>query len=203
MNGYVIFALGALLFLNIAIQFALTLNIFGEKDSVEPQTAVTPINGASLLAQCLLCALCAFVLYMVFNYCFAPLSMHYLQYFLLFPLAVLLSRFFEKLFFNKKLSSAPKALPLSASDAYGGMIVIQTMLTLLLSNSVYQAFVLSLFFPLGVFLVTMLLSAIQFRARSEKTPKIVRGLPLILISAGLLGIIFSQVSRAVLNSVLY
>jgi Na+-translocating ferredoxin:NAD+ oxidoreductase RnfA subunit len=206
MSVYVVIALGALLFLNLALNFALSLNVFGENakqesDSVWPQTAVKSINGTNLLAQCLVCGLCAFVLYLVFNYCFSPLSMAYLQYFLLFPLAVLLGRFFEKLLFKKKTNSAPQLLTLSSSDAYGGMIVIQTLLTLLLSNSIYHALVLSLFFPLGVFLVTMLLAAIQFRARSEKTPEIVRGLPLILISAGLLGIIFSQVSQVVLNGI--
>jgi electron transport complex protein RnfA len=116
----------------------------------------------------------------------------FLNYLLIFPLSALVCMGLEacavRLFFKKEQFS-----PLfGAASAYNGLAVSALFLTMHLAASPAEAAVLSLSFAGGALLAAVILGEIKRRASIEKVPRFFRGTPLLLISAGLLSLIFSS-----------
>jgi hypothetical protein len=160
MSGVIFYIMVAVFFLNLTLNFA--PHVFSGK---------TQIRTSGLLARCGVFALCDFILYLFWTFCLSPLSLGYIQYFLLFPAASLLCRFFEWFFFSvvfkvDRTASDGQAAP--TRNAYSGMAVVTLPLLLNLAGTIPEALIFSILFPAGVFLVLMIVKAIQFRSASKK-----------------------------------
>ena len=139
-------------------------------------------------------------LWFFFTHIAAPLSLGFLNYLLIFPLSALVCMGLEacavRLFFKKE-----KPSPMfGAASAYNGLAVSALFLTMHLAASPLEAAALSLSFTGGALLAAFILCEIKRRASIEKVPPFLRGTPLILISAGLLSLIFSSAAVFLLRA---
>jgi Na+-translocating ferredoxin:NAD+ oxidoreductase RnfA subunit len=98
---------------------------------------------------------------------------------------------FEKGIFGLFPKSAGEDRLFSSYTAYDGLASLALFLTYNLALGFAEALVLSFFFALGNLAAVLILGEIRRRSALEWTPRRLRGSPLILISAGLLSLIFS------------
>jgi electron transport complex protein RnfA len=134
------------------------------------------------------------VLWCLFSYVVTPLSLGFFEYFLLFPLAAGMGKFWEFLFvrlFSQK--EAEKRL-FSIISSYQGLALTALIVTLRLAGSFIEALVMAFGFSLGTLAAVFILRAILSRLSKEPVPLVLRGTPMLLISMGLLALIFSSLS---------
>jgi electron transport complex protein RnfA len=132
-----------------------------------------------------------FILWVLSNSVFRPLSRGFLDYFLFFPLCALACLGLEalwKLAFPKNEG----VRVFRARTAYDGMAPISLIMTVNLALNAADALVLSFSFALGCLLSLIILGEIRRRSALEWVPRHIRGTPLALISLGLLSIIFAS-----------
>jgi electron transport complex protein RnfA len=124
----------------------------------------------------------------LFFYAIAPLSLAFLEPFLLFPFCSLISVCVESLFQRTRTNrgQAPSNAALSSFD---GLSFGSAYLTLRYASSPAEAAAVSAGAALGFLSCALLLDSIRRRAEIEAVPFHLRGAPLILISAGLLALI--------------
>jgi electron transport complex protein RnfA len=79
-----------------------------------------------------------------------------------------------------------------AFTAYDGLVPVSLLITLALADTFAGAAVLALFFALGNLMAIIILNEIRRRSSLEWVPRFLRGSPLILISMGLLSLIFAS-----------
>ena len=192
MNTLAALAVFSGLSLNLLFQFGL---------GIRETTAITKENELfrSLLLQWLALFLSVLLIWLFFSYIISPLSLGFFQYFLLFPLTVGVSRVLEE-GFNRLfpvLSGSPKVF--SAKRGYAGLILVSLFLTLHLALTVTEAVVLSAGFSLGTILAMFIVLAVHKRSSMEPVPAFLRGLPLLIISLGLLSLIFSFIAAILLR----
>ncbi|MDR2842641.1 MAG: hypothetical protein LBV52_05515, partial [Spirochaetaceae bacterium] len=72
------------------------------------------------------------------------------------------------------------------------LCIASLLICLHIACSAAEALVVSFCFSLGTLLALVILSAVRQRSLHEKIPNTFRGMPLLLISAGLLSLIFSS-----------
>ncbi|MCL2472097.1 MAG: hypothetical protein FWF26_00315 [Treponema sp.] len=179
--------------LNLLLQFALgTASVAG--DSVIRRKRELPLFQFGVLFVSVL------LLWVVFS-CLLPSGWRgFLVYFLCFPLSALaclaLELFGERVLFRFIPGIHPKSDTInktfSAFTAYDGLVLVSLIITLTLSGSFADAFVLSLFFSLGNLMAMLILNEIYRKSTMEMIPRFLRGTPLILVSMGLLSIIFAS-----------
>ena len=129
------------------------------------------------------------------------------NYLLMLPFAVLAGFALEKLFFyaiNELKKHPPyKELLIDAADnpgmftigsSYSAMTAVALFLTIHFALSFADALVLSFAFSAGGLLAFIILKEIQKRSFLEAIPYGLRGTPILLISMGLLSLIFSAAS---------
>jgi electron transport complex protein RnfA len=112
------------------------------------------------------------------------------EYFLFFPLSALGCMGLEKGIFRLFPKAAGEGRLFSAYTAYDGLASLALFLTYKLAPGPAEALVLSFFFALGNLTAVVILGEIRRKAVLEWTPRRLRGSPLILISMGLLSLIF-------------
>jgi electron transport complex protein RnfA len=127
------------------------------------------------------------------------------HFLLLLPCSVLASSLLEKLFFRfalqyKDVGKNPELF--AAGTVYNELAAVACFLTLCLALSFSDAILLSLSFSAGCLLAFLLIKEIQKRSTIETIPYGLRGTPLLLISLGLLSLVFSAVSILLLKSLL-
>ena len=113
-------------------------------------------------------------------------------YVILFPLSFMLYNAFEFLLFNFMLKR-------DTEDDYsisfpGGITAAAVFITINIASNAKEALALSFGFSMGTFLVFIILGEIRRRASLETVPRFLRGKPLVLISMGLLSLVFSIAS---------
>jgi Na+-translocating ferredoxin:NAD+ oxidoreductase RnfA subunit len=145
------------------------------------------------------------VLWQVFSFISPGANFEFWDYFLLFPASVLFCTILEGAAFRiraKQQKVLEERIPpmFNALSAYDGMTPTALLLTLRFAASPAEAALLSLGFSLGVLAAVFLLNEIHRRASMEAVPPVLRGLPLALISAGLLSLIFSAGALLFLNT---
>jgi electron transport complex protein RnfA len=146
-----------------------------------------------------------FIFWLFFSYILSPLALGYLEFFLLFPLVTAAGKGFEAIvryffpFHPGAYIKSSGAELFSAETAYNGLIIAALILTLRLAGSVVEAAVLSLGFSLGGVTSALILRDIHRRSLLERVPYALRGMPLLLISMGLMSLIFSSVSAIFLR----
>ncbi len=130
----------------------------------------------------------------LFAYAIAPLSLGYLERFLLFPFTVLVGVCVEGLFGRlRPLGLSPSNSALSAFD---GLAFGSAYLCLRYAATAMEAAFVALGASLGYLFCAALLDSIRRRAEVEAVPARLRGAPLILISAGLLALLSLFVASA-------
>jgi electron transport complex protein RnfA len=139
------------------------------------------------------------LLWFFFSYILIPLSLGFFEYMLFFPLSVLVCMGLEaavRYFLPNILSESKVFTPWSA---YNGLIPVALVLSLYLAASLVETLVLSLGFYVGFLLAILILKEIQRRSSLEAVPERLRGVPLMLISMGLLSLIFSSVGTILIK----
>jgi electron transport complex protein RnfA len=142
------------------------------------------------IAQMGILFLSVFLLWVVF-YILPSFPGGFPEYFLFFPLSALMCLGLEKGIFRLFPKSAGGERLFSAFTAYDGLASLALLLTYNLALGLAEALVLSFFFALGNLTAVLILGEIRRRSVLEWTPRSLRGSPLILISTGLLSLIFS------------
>ena len=110
-------------------------------------------------------------------------------YILLFPVSYIVYDALEYLLFNQLLKKKP-ANECSISFP-GGITAAAVFLCINTADNLTQAVVLSFGFALGICLVLIITGEIRKRAALEAVPIFLRGKPLVLISMGMLSLVFS------------
>jgi len=120
-------------------------------------------------------------------------------YVLLFPVSYIVYEGLEFLFFRYIIKKDRK------EDGYvnfpGGITAVAVFICLNIANSFFQVAVLAFGFTSGIFVVLMIIKEIRRRAALEAVPRFLRGNPLILITMGLLSLVFSVGSLLILRMI--
>ncbi len=136
----------------------------------------------------------------IFAYAIAPLSLGFLEPFLLFPFSSLVSVCVEGLF--GRLRTKPVVGPSnSALASYDGLAFGSAYLCLRYAPTAAAAAAVALGAALGFLGCALLLDSIRHRSEIEAVPVRLRGAPLILISAGLLALLSVFVSAVLFSAV--
>ncbi|MDR1587101.1 MAG: hypothetical protein LBS57_06575 [Treponema sp.] len=173
--------------LNLILQFALGLR---------GAAGDNPGNGENLLTvfQTGILFLSVLLLWMVFHYILPPMPGEFLTYCLFFPCSALLCRGLESLGFRLFPKAAEGRRLFSAFTGYDGIVPAALFITFNVALGFSDALVLSFFFSLGNLTAVLILGEIRRRSALEWVPSRLRGSPLILISMGLLSLVFSSVA---------
>jgi electron transport complex protein RnfA len=113
-------------------------------------------------------------------------------YVLLFPVSSMVYDGLEFLIFHYILKKEPDKE--SAVTFPGCITAAAVFICVNIADSFVQAVSLSFGFSAGILLVFLIIGEIRQRAALEKVPQFLRGKPLVLISMGMLSLIFSAVS---------
>jgi electron transport complex protein RnfA len=149
--------------------------------------------GETLLEAALL-FVSALIQWLLFVYVFSPLALGALVYFMPLPLAAALALCSNAAL--KKLSPGAFAGHEAAFvfSYRSGASLAAVFMLLSLAGSFREALILAMGISLGVFFASIILRAIHFRIEREKVSGFVRGMPLLLITMGLLSLAFSSVA---------
>ncbi|MDR2102681.1 MAG: hypothetical protein LBP42_01110 [Treponema sp.] len=183
MNWFLSLAIFSSLSLNLIVQLGLGIENSGPLRQDEGRLPLVQI-GSFFLAVPLLWAF--------FTYLLTPFFFGFSEYFLLFPLSALAGIGFDRLFAFFSPKAAARGEAFTPMTGYDGLILAALALTLHLASAFIEALVLSLGFSLGILLSLCILRGIQKRSVIERTPLFLRGVPLMLLSMGLLALIFSS-----------
>jgi electron transport complex protein RnfA len=129
---------------------------------------------------------------------FTLLPVDFLKYFLLFPLTAALGRLWEFIFCrlfpqeNHKDDHGKRLF--SMVSAHNGLVMAALLLIERLAGSFYGVLALTAGFSLGFVAAVYILRAILGRFSGETAHSLLRGTPLLLITMGLLALIFSSLS---------
>jgi Na+-translocating ferredoxin:NAD+ oxidoreductase RnfA subunit len=169
--------------LNLLLHFALGLRGIAERN----RSFTLPFFQMGVLFSS------TFILWLIFTRFPIPLPGEFLEYFLCFPLFVLLSLGLE-LFFRRILPGfSGNSRVYNPLTAYEGLGLAALIFTLRLAFSLAEAAALAFSFSAGVLLSMLVLREIRNRALLERVPGILRGTPLVFISMGLLSLILSSI----------
>jgi len=167
--------------LNALLQFGLgirDLTLVPSRQEPGSWLRALAMFGSSLLMWCLV------------TWIVAPLALGFLELFFLFPAVYLVGRGIERL---------SGAFRLRLHPSYLGLNVIAALLALNLAVRLVDAVIVTFFFSLGHVLVTALLVRIYDRSNNEAVPAFLRGMPLLLISMGLLSLLTSQAAAILMT----
>ncbi|MDR1363345.1 MAG: hypothetical protein LBJ35_04790 [Spirochaetaceae bacterium] len=154
----------------------------------------------SSLLQLFIMFIAIFASWLIFTFILSPLSLGFLQYFLLFPLTVFLTLGIESLFSLLFHGSMRQNRMFSPYTSYSGLIITGLLLTLHLADTTMDALTLSFCLSFSAFFAILLLRMIKLRGKNEKIPSVLSGQPLLLISMALLSLVFSSIAYILLLS---
>ena len=133
-------------------------------------------------------------LWIIFSYVFPAKWRGFSEYFLYFPLSALTCtalEFLGELLFLRITGKTARIRKVFFSlAAYEGLVPASLLITLALAPNFTAAIVLALFFSLGNLTAMLLLYEIRRRSTLEKVPRFLQGTPIVIISMGLLSLIF-------------
>jgi electron transport complex protein RnfA len=169
--------------LNLFLQFALGASGIASDTSPEPRPL--PLFQLGVLFAAVL------FLWVVFTYLTPSGSLGFLEYFLFFPVSALVCMRLELLAHRVFPKTGIKKC-FSAYTAYDGLVPAALIITFTLAANFPGAFILALFFALCNIFSMLILNEIHRRSKLEWVPRFLRGSPIILISMGLLSLIFAS-----------
>jgi len=176
-----------LIFLMISSAFTMNLILqcgLGIKGT--PRSGKT--DNISILIKLGIIFLTVILLWIVFSLLFSGIFI----YLLIFPVSSIVYNGLEFLIFTYLLKKDRKdECSLSFPE---GITAVAAFICVNIANSFVKAAALSFGFSAGAFLVFVILGEIRRRAALEAVPRFLRGKPLILITMGLLSLVFSTAS---------
>jgi len=113
-------------------------------------------------------------------------------YILLFPVSFIVYDAMEYIVFRYVIKIENKNERLI--NFYGGITAVAVFLCMNMANNFLETVVLSLGFTTGIFFVKLLIREIRRRAALEAVPVFLRGKPLVLITMGMLSLVFTTAS---------
>ncbi|MDR0908649.1 MAG: hypothetical protein LBM77_02685 [Spirochaetaceae bacterium] len=186
---YASFAFFAAVPLNLIIELG-----FGLDNATDKEEA--PFKAQLLQYGCLFVEIG--VLWCFFTYLLSPLGLGFFKYFLLFPasaclsigvnslLKIALPEYYQKNCLNLLINRF--------NSAFDGIIIAAIFFTLRFATNILEALCLTFGFCFGLFFAFYILRAIRRKSLVELVPTPIQGIPLLLISGGLLSMIFSSIS---------
>ena len=120
-------------------------------------------------------------------------------YVLLFPVSYIVYHSNEYLVFRyllKKEIDGEKSV-----NFPGGITAVAVFLNMYLANNFLEALILSFGFASGIFIVKLIIREIRKRAELEAVPVFLRGKPLVLITMGMLSLVFTTVSLLIFRMI--
>jgi electron transport complex protein RnfA len=189
-NNLIALGVFSALSLNLLIQMGIGIRDFNE----EPYR---PFRFVFFLCFSLFASVMA--LWCLFTYIFTPLSLGFFEYFLFFPLIAALGRFWKFLFARLFPRGYSEERFFSMSGVHNALVTSALLVTIRLAGSFSGALALVLGFSLGFLAALFILRAILDRFSGEIVPPLLCGIPLLLISLGLLALIFSSLSVIILR----
>lgn len=183
MNYGVLILLSALAF-NLPLQMGI-----GVRETFLEQTA----GLRDVFAEAVLLFISLIIEWLFFVFALSPLTLGFFKYFALIPLGAALPHLIR--------AAARRVAPAFARRAAlfefpyrSGANIAALLVMISLAGSAGEALALAAGFSGGLFFAMIILRSIQFRAGRERTSPLLRGLPLLLISMGLLALAVSSVA---------
>jgi electron transport complex protein RnfA len=166
--------------MNLVLQCALAIKGAAEYEK--------PANIYNLIKTALI--FLVIVLMWVFFYKIMASLVHgILLFILMFPVSSMVYEGFEYLLFKVLLKKDHEK---EASINFpGGIAAVASFICINIANDLMQALTLSFGFAFGTYLVFFIIGEIRRRAELEAVPQFLRGKPLVLISMGMLSLVFS------------
>jgi len=176
--------------MNLTLQCAIGLKKASESENYK---AITTLYKLSLIFIIVILLWFSFskILYSLFSGIFI--------YVLLFPVSYIVYEGLEYLLFRYLLKNEKKDE--SFVSFPGGITAVAVFLCLNISGNFLETAMLSFGFTFGIFLVLMIIREVRKRASLEEVPLFLRGNPLILITMGLLSLVFSVGSLLILRMI--
>lgn len=181
---YILIFLSAFLLFN-----GITQNGFGLRFTNMPKKAVKPL--LSMIFS-------ALISWLITHYIINPLGYGVFGVFFIFPISVLCSLCIE-IIGNKLYQIPSKQLDSSVYSAYDGIAFYSAFQTVLFAHTALQAVLFTLGGALGFILILFILKGIKKRSEIEAIPKFFKGHPLLLVSTGLLSLIFTEITPFVIH----
>jgi len=179
----IFFLIFSALTLNLTLQCA--LGIKGASESKNPVSTAIFAKLGIIFFACLL-------LWLLFFKIIPSIMTGVFIYVLLFPVSFIVYDAMEYFIFHYIMKKDPKG---ECSITFpGGITAAAVFICVNTADSFSKAIALSFGFAAGIFLVYVIIGEIRQRAALEKVPQFLRGKPLVLISMGMLSLIFSAVS---------
>ena len=130
------------------------------------------------------------VLWLFFTYIVSPLSLGFFGYILFFPVVALVYYALEYLLFTILLKSTPECE--DSVFLNDGILGAALFFTYNVSGNFLEALAMVFGFSVGSLLTLLIVTEIVRRSEMEAVPKFLAGRPLILISMGLLSLVFTS-----------
>ena len=157
------------------------------------------ISKEGVLASSGLFFVTVIILWLFFTFVRSFLFLGFLEYILIFPVSALFFSVFEYLlqYVLSRIMDEQKIKSLSGmftiSTPAGGISVAAALFICMnTANRFLEIVILALGFAVGIALAVVLVNEIRRRSEMEAVPRWLRGGPLVLISLGLLSLIFSS-----------
>jgi len=190
---------------NIPLPFLLFYSVFtvnlllqcglGIKGAVEPtqdNKDISPSLDVITIIRSIIIFLAVIILWGFFSKVIFSLIPGMFVYVLLFPVSFIFYDALEYLFFRyliKKDIESEKSV-----NFPGGITSVAVFLCMILANSFLETIVLSFGVSAGILFAKIIIKEIQKRASLEAVPVFIRGKPLVLITMGMLSLVFTAVS---------
>lgn len=139
------------------------------------------------------------ILWVLFSRVLSSLFSGIFVYVLLFPVSYIVYEGFEYLIYKQIIK---KGIDEESFISFpGGITAVAVFVCLNLANDFLEAILLSFGFTAGILLVCFIIREIRRRAALEAVPNYLRGKPLVVITLGLLSLIFSAGSLMLLRMI--
>jgi Na+-translocating ferredoxin:NAD+ oxidoreductase RnfA subunit len=139
-----------------------------------------------------------FLLWLLWTFVFSPLSLGFFDVIFIFPFCALVFYAIDE-YIQKQPPRGNAHKNDNTITPSAPLCVFSLFMTLRLASTVAQAVLLSLFFSVGCVLAALTLSSIQFCTRSDPVNKKIAGIPLVIMSNGLLALLFSAAATILLR----
>jgi len=169
--------------MNIVLQCG--LGIKGAAESENP-------SGLSTLLRTGMIFISVIILWLFFSRIVYSIIPSIFIYVLLFPVSSVVYDALEYFIFQYLYKKDPNSEYIVSFP--GGITAVCVFICINLADNFLEAAVLSFGFTAGIFLVYLIIREVRKRADLEAVPRFLRGKPLVLITMGMLSLVFSLVS---------
>ena len=174
--------------MNLTLQCALGIN----SSSVNPKRLPAMVKLGIIFVSVIL-------LWVIFARIISSIIAGVFIYVLIFPSSAVFYATLEFFIFKFVLKRNPENE--NAPGFPAGVTAAAAFICVNVANNFSSALALSFGFVFGIFLVFLILCEIQKRAALEAVPRFLRGKPLVLVSMGMLSLIFSTASLMVFRMI--